>query len=574
MVKFGLIGIVIGLLFNPITALANADFDSLSKVLLVTKDPLVKISTLLSMSLEAEGSSPQQSLQYAITAYELAVEHQFETETIDCLIQLGRSYVRNSDFQKAMENIETALEHSQKSGKDSEIAKAKGVLSLINYELGNYEKSTKLDFENLAYYEEINDQKQIGLTLGNIGIDFISQDNYKKGLEYLQKSFDIALKNNDLHGMAYQYNNIAAVYTEYYQDYRVALGYFKEALRINSSLNDLRQQGIYLMNLGNCYSKLGLSDSVLIYYWQANQIFKKLNNNPLFSECQNVIGEYYFRSNDLSLSLLHADTALNLSLRSKRLENLHAAARLLHKISLANMDTLNAYKFAMMEHQARDSIVEMTNQRDLYKLEFQYNFEKADKARQLARQKKETALIIIVLCFISGFSILLLVYSRQRIRSKNIVLQKESIEKELNFKNKELSINLISLIKKNEMISEIYRKLVTIEKSAKKEETKQAIAIINKELRLSADDKMLREFTLRFQEVHKDFYDSLLLKFPDLSPNELKLCAFLRLNMSTKDISDLTGQRTQTIDHARYRLRKKLGISNSEVNLIAFLHQL
>jgi DNA-binding CsgD family transcriptional regulator len=124
------------------------------------------------------------------------------------------------------------------------------------------------------------------------------------------------------------------------------------------------------------------------------------------------------------------------------------------------------------------------------------------------------------------------------------------------------------------MLSDISKKLVEIGKGAKKEETKEAITKINRELRNSADDKMLKEFTLRFQEVHKDFYESLLLKFPELTPNELKLCAFLRLNMSTKEISELTGQRILTIDHARYRLRKKLGISNSEVNLIAFLHQI
>jgi DNA-binding CsgD family transcriptional regulator len=64
------------------------------------------------------------------------------------------------------------------------------------------------------------------------------------------------------------------------------------------------------------------------------------------------------------------------------------------------------------------------------------------------------------------------------------------------------------------------------------------------------------------------------MKYPDLTQSELKLCAFLRLNMSTKEISELTGQRILTIDHARYRLRKKLGISNSEINLVTFLSQI
>jgi DNA-binding CsgD family transcriptional regulator len=145
------------------------------------------------------------------------------------------------------------------------------------------------------------------------------------------------------------------------------------------------------------------------------------------------------------------------------------------------------------------------------------------------------------------------------------------MEKELEFKNKELTINLLSLMKKNEMLSDISNRLTTIERAAKKEETKDAISKISREIRSNADDKMLNEFTIRFQEVHKGFYEALLAKFPDLTNNELKLCAFLRLNMSSKDISDLTGQRIQTIEQARYRLRKKLGISNSETNLASFL---
>jgi len=54
----------------------------------------------------------------------------------------------------------------------------------------------------------------------------------------------------------------------------------------------------------------------------------------------------------------------------------------------------------------------------------------------------------------------------------------------------------------------------------------------------------------------------------------LKLCAFLRLNMSSKDIAELTGQRITTLETARYRLRQKLGIVNSEVSLVTFLSSL
>ena len=77
----------------------------------------------------------------------------------------------------------------------------------------------------------------------------------------------------------------------------------------------------------------------------------------------------------------------------------------------------------------------------------------------------------------------------------------------------------------------------------------------------------------RFKEVHSDFYDALSEAFLGLTPNEIKICAFLRLNMSTKEISSITHQSIKSINMARFRLRKKLNVERDE-NLISFLTQL
>jgi DNA-binding CsgD family transcriptional regulator len=71
--------------------------------------------------------------------------------------------------------------------------------------------------------------------------------------------------------------------------------------------------------------------------------------------------------------------------------------------------------------------------------------------------------------------------------------------------------------------------------------------------------------------VHADFYKNLNQINPDLTPNERRLCAFLKLNMSTKDISAITGQTPHSIKIARARLRKKFNLTNSDTSLLAFL---
>ena len=83
-----------------------------------------------------------------------------------------------------------------------------------------------------------------------------------------------------------------------------------------------------------------------------------------------------------------------------------------------------------------------------------------------------------------------------------------------------------------------------------------------------------QEFEIRFQQVHNSFYDKLNALSPDLSTNERRLCAFLKLSMSTKEISSITGQSPRSIDVARTRLRKKLNLTNNDSSLSDFLSSL
>ena len=85
------------------------------------------------------------------------------------------------------------------------------------------------------------------------------------------------------------------------------------------------------------------------------------------------------------------------------------------------------------------------------------------------------------------------------------------------------------------------------------------------------DKEVWEEFEFRFQQVHRSFYENLQSRFPELSPAEIKLAAFLRLNMTTKDIASITGQSVKSLEVARARLRKKLGITNQDINLVNFL---
>jgi DNA-binding CsgD family transcriptional regulator len=100
---------------------------------------------------------------------------------------------------------------------------------------------------------------------------------------------------------------------------------------------------------------------------------------------------------------------------------------------------------------------------------------------------------------------------------------------------------------------------------------KTKMAILKKRIDKEIDNQNQNQiFESYFEEVHADFFERLKDKFPHLSPKDLRLCAYIRMNMSTKEIATLLNISDRGVEISRYRLRKKLELSR-EVNLSTFL---
>lgn len=152
-----------------------------------------------------------------------------------------------------------------------------------------------------------------------------------------------------------------------------------------------------------------------------------------------------------------------------------------------------------------------------------------------------------------------------------VALRNEKLQAEVDFKNSELATNAMHLVQKGELLTKIKAELNQLIKAVDNE---KAVGEIKKMIRvLGEDEKMDKDwehFTHHFDKVHSDFLVVLKEKYPGITPNELKLCAYLRMNLSTKEIAQLMNISVRGVEISRYRLRKKLGIS-SETNLFDFL---
>ncbi len=138
---------------------------------------------------------------------------------------------------------------------------------------------------------------------------------------------------------------------------------------------------------------------------------------------------------------------------------------------------------------------------------------------------------------------------QQLMHFKNLDLQKD-----IDSKNRELGLSTMNLVRRNELLSTIKKELSIVKNT---EDISKVIKLINKNLNASDDWKLFEE---AFENADKDFIKKLKSKHSNLTSNDLRLCTYLRLNLSSKEIAPLLNISPRSVEVKRYRLRKKMNL--------------
>lgn len=136
--------------------------------------------------------------------------------------------------------------------------------------------------------------------------------------------------------------------------------------------------------------------------------------------------------------------------------------------------------------------------------------------------------------------------------------ENEKLQQDIENKNRELAISTMSLIKKNEFLNSIKKEIKNASDDAN---LKTIVKIIDKNLNNTDDWKFFQE---AFNNADKDFLKKIKAVHPSLTPNDLRLCAYLRLNLSSKEIAPLLNISLRSVEVKRYRLRKKMSLQHEK----------
>lgn len=466
------------------------------------------------------------------------------------------------------------------------------------YDLGLKDRAMTEMRKGLKIAEQKNDKPGEALMLTSIyKVSFYEKHDNNENSNLLLHALDIYRSLRDTAGIVNVYNNLALNQASL-GNRRKAVEYYQEALKISGG-NKLKR-AIVLQNMSDLYMDEGdmgasvrlLKESSLLFRIAGRQKHTPDDFRAKFLTFAKL-AQAEFALNNRHSSVRFADSAQLLLPQIERVRRPDALAHLSH-IRLMLGDSIAAFRLMLSYEALMDSLTGENNNSSLQSLLVQFDTERLQQHNEALRLKVQNRniavisgiVIAILLLFLSIFLVRKMKSDRCRSRliqqqQRDIVryqkeaseLRERELRHEMDAQNRQLTSYAINHSAINEFHSSLISELENCAENLSKTKNKEAALSLKK----SADkcrrfdmETLSSDFRVYFEKVHPDFFNRLKEQFPLLTKNDLRLCAFLYLGMSTKEIAALIYREVRSVESSRLRLRKKLGIG-ADVSLQDFL---
>lgn len=423
-------------------------------------------------------------------------------------------------------------------------------------------------------------------TLLGMGINYLFIRNYDRAEDYflqIQELFE-TLPEPDYKILSAVINNLGVIYRErndLVQAYNC----------LDQGIEKIRKFDPQNQNLGSLYNNLGLVYAQMKNYEAALETFAfggeealRKDNIHVLATNYSYIAETYREMGDATLAIRYGRRGNQLAAKGEILAIQHNSSELLADLYKEMRMPDSALFFFEEKQRLFRKINQSKAEQNLLtqSLKEMHSLEREKLVAQSINSNKKLISFLLFSFLILAALILFYVtirrkYHRVRLERKKLLLESQQRERErellqakLQERSKQLTTQMLYETKRQRIIKDTVDKLVGNRNEFSKQGKKIVSGVIG-ELSQFDQDKILSEFEVSFLDLHTDFYKNLLDSFPNLSPNERRLCAFIRLNLNSSEISALTGQSKSTLNMAKTRLRKKLGVTHGNVDLYDFL---
>jgi tetratricopeptide (TPR) repeat protein len=503
--------------------------------------------------------------------------------------------------------------------------------------IGNTKKAVEYFYKALKIATEKNNTVATANCLEYIASDTYdklsnNEQDYKRAIEFYKQAITIYEKNKLWANLSSCYSNLGLTQQNHnnnkdaYISYMAALNIANIHYPIFKESQHLTLGAFAISNIGFLYlEKIKQYDSAIFYCKKALPILKKYDEQYSIARNYLNIGVAYYYQNKLAAAKPYLDSALKITIDIEDLEGQMFVWRTFYDIDSSNNNIPKALTSFKNYTALKDSLYNLEKTKSIANLNIQFDTEKKDlqitnQVQQLQNNKWIIGLVIILalLSSIIGYFIY-----RSKKMAQSIHLQKEQVlltqkenaeiaftlaeEKRINteleliaeqnekeqallreklqneenlrlqddisIKQKELVTSSLNLQQKNKLLEELRKHLANIPELSEID-TKDSIKNMRRSIKNNIGfDTEWDKVKLHFEDVHKDFFEKLKNISPELTQNELKHCAYIKISMSTKEIASLLGIDAQSVRVNRYRMKKKLKLAEAE-DLIGFILKL
>ena len=540
------------------------------------------------------------------------------------LLDIGYIRYVNNEYPAARNLFEESLLMYSRANNGYGQFNALSACGLANKRLGVFLMADSCYTMALEIVEQLNDSLMISDIKINRGILLCEQGELEEGIILFGEALDYYEKAGNMAAVSDAMLNIGVV-MKMVKEYDKALEYISRSTEIE----EMRQQKSQLVSryyqLADLYLEMNEKEKAYAYCTKIRVVAEEIASKPFIADCNYLLAKYYFLEKDNEKAIEYFKSALSAAEQNNdkpvianiylwyskvflQAQDYKSAIQMAHKsydfagemnlmpirkettyiISEAYEKTGNirdALSWQKKYHALSDSISYFEQQKEISRIEARYNYEKKEKENELLRNRaiiqeqklnsRNITAIALVVGIVFSIIIIILLFRRNKDakmlyrQQQMLSLQKlEETGKQLEGKERELASKMMFLNQKNELVNRIIIQLQEVQNST--DISYDELNSIVNELRVDAPQTNWKEFETQFVQVHPDFYKQLYEKYPDLTSYEQRVCAFLRMNLNTKEIAYITGRSLKSIEVARSRIRKKLNLSRND-NLSSFL---
>jgi DNA-binding CsgD family transcriptional regulator len=537
----------------------------------------------------------------------------------------GNILAQNSDYGGALEAYQSAIAYALKLNKQKRLGNIYNNLCNVYRSIADYDQAILYQQKAIEIYRQQNMVAEEGGAYDNIAAIYSQNEQYQKAIEAAKKGLVITERVKDYNSSLVIMSDLSAFYAKLYgeekktQQLDSAFFYQRRAYDMAVLQPQLIDQNASVQitpaiiasvigNLGGLYRINNRNDSAVFFLNQSIQYAREKNVDHVLCLKLLDIGKIHFSNNNLALAQASFSEALQLAERGLGFEYLKNAYENLHELEEKKGNYKKAYEYLSLYRQVSDSVYSVEKVQSFNNLQVKYETEK--KQLEIIQLQKENsvqrmftylylalALIAAALAFFAYKALRLnkklsdeharvlqqqkekAELEKQLAEKENLATQtqfalqqvkQQQLEQDIDFSKRELLTYTMQLEKKNELIISLKSQLEQLGQNHKnlKPELQQTFRVLNETLDAEQD---IEKFSLHFQKVHPGFFQKLQVAAENkLTPLDLKYCAYIKMNLGSKEISNLLNIDPNSFRVTRHRIKQKLNLEK-ETDLQGFL---